>query len=261
MVAIMKNKICCNILDCDGVLVPGEELMDNYILPVCEEATNIYCEKLYKQQTELIILRQQLEQDRNIYGKEMIEINDELNGIEKKLKRHFDLKDQFLEETEDKYRNIINYDEIYQRENVYPGILDLTWEIYDKKIYGLQICCSHINSEGEIIAKSGLFKKEFPPIKFVPVRYHIVPYRTNGLINKNREPSDKLGRLVRAMPSIDTVTSPVTDNSKSIILRGNELGMRSYFVAKGQNPVLIIMQAANDTIDLVHKGKIKKLSR
>ena len=269
----MEEKYCCNILDFDGVIVAGEELMDEYIMSYCKKATNKYCNELFKKQSELIEAQQQLEVDRNIYGKEMKEIISELGEIERLLKEHFDLKDQVLEETEEKYRNRIDYNAIYQRNNVYPGVLELLWKIYEAKIYYLLISNTHVNAEKEIIAKRELLKNEFPPMKFVPVRYHIEPYRDQyGLRNRNRKPSDKVGILLRTIPTIDPAVSPLVDNSRSIITRGNELGLRTYFVPRNtelfieENPTLnpipsqIILQSANDTIDIVHGGKIKKLS-
>lgn len=256
---IIDKKICGNGLDFDGVLAPGEELMDNYIRPVCKEATNEYCRELFSYQRELIVVQQQLEEDRNIYGHEMRQVKAELTEISRKLKIHFDLKDQFLEEADPKYKNVIKYFEIYQRKNVFPGILEVLWAIYDKGIYDLQICCTHVNAENEILAKKGLLTKDFPPMKFIPVKYHLIPYRTNGLVNRNREPSDKVGIMVRNIPNMDVSISPMVDNSKSIIIRSEELGLRPYFVAQGDDPASVIMQAANDTIDLVHGDKIKKL--
>ena len=94
-----------------------------------------------------------MEIDRDIYGNEMDEILEELAEIERKLKKHFELKDQVLEETEKKYENIINYDEIYRVENVYPGVLETLWEIYNRGIYQKMISNTHVNMEREIKAK------------------------------------------------------------------------------------------------------------
>ena len=49
-----KVKLCCGAYDYDGVFVPGEELMDHYIEPVCKEATNKYGADLFDQQLKLI---------------------------------------------------------------------------------------------------------------------------------------------------------------------------------------------------------------
>lgn len=258
----MEDKKCCGVYDYDGVLVPGEELMDYYIEPVCREATNAYGEKLFERQLELIGEKQRLEIDRDIYGNEMDEILEELTEIEKKLKKHFELKDQVLEETEKKYENIINYDEIYRVENVYPGVLETLWEIYNRGIYQKMISNTHVNKDREIKAKEKLLKEAFPEMEFVPIYFHIFPYRDReGFIVKDRKPSDKVLRMVRTLKYIDPLVSTYVDNSKGVIKCANKLGFRPYFVQKSEDPRDIIIQAANDTIDIVHEGKVKKLIR
>ena len=258
----MKNELCCGIYDYDGVLVPGEELMDHYIEPVCKEATNAYGEKLFERQLDLTLEKQRLEQDRDVYGNEMDEIIEELKELERKIKRHFELKDQVLEETEKKYENIINYDEIYRLENVYPGVLEALWEISDNGIYQKLMNNTHVNKDREIAAKRRLLESEFPIMEFVPIYFHILPYRDrDGFIIKNRKPSDKVLRMYRNHAYIKPLVSTYVDNSKSVIKCANKIGFRTYFVKKEQDPREQIIQAANDTIDIVHGGKIKKLSR
>lgn len=258
----MENKICCGVYDYDGVLVPGEELMDYYIEPVCHEATNAYGESLFERQLELITEKQRLELDRDVYGREMDEIIAELAELERKIKKHFDLKDQVLEETEKKYENIINYDEIYRLENVYPGVLETIWEISKRGIYKEMLNNTHVNTAREIKAKEKLLKSEFPPIKFVPIYFHIIPYRDReGFINKNRKPSDKVQRMVSNNRYIDPLISTYVDNSIGVIKCARKIGFRTYHVQKNQNPRDCIIEAANDTIDIIHEGKIKKLTR
>ena len=270
----MEDKKCCGIYDCDGVIIPGEELIDRYVWKICKEASNAYCDELFNRQNELIQNQQRLEQERDVFGPEMIEITRELEEINKKIKRHFILKDIVLEEVEEKYKNKIDYKEIYQRENIYQGVLELFWQIYDSHVYDQIIVNTHVNAESEIIWKREMFKKDFPPLKFVPVKYHLVPYKDpfGGLVNKNRKPSDKIGRLINMSPYIDVDVSTFIDNTSSIIKRGKEIGLNCYYVKKNLDPYVIrypilnpipaqiIMQAANDTIDKVHNGKIKKLS-
>ena len=269
----MEDKKCCGIFDFDGVLLPGEDLIDKYVEEICEEASDAYCRKLYKQQEELMKIRQRMEQERDIYGPGMEEIEREEEELRKKIKLHFMLKDQVLEETEEKYRNKIPYGKIYTKENIYQSVLELMWKIYEEKVYSKLIVNTHVNAEAEIIAKRDLLKAEFPTMKFVPVKYHIIPFRDQyGEINKDREPSDKIGRLLKMSPYIDVNKSTFIDNTARIIKRGRELGLRCYFVDKNSdpyildNPILdpipsqVIMQAANDTIDIVHNDKIKKLS-
>lgn len=258
----MEEKICCGIYDYDGVLVPGEELMDYYIEKVCKEATNAYGDKLFARQLELTKEKQTLEEDRDIYNDYYKSIVEELVEIEKKIRKHFELKDQVLEETEKKYQNIINYDEIYRLENVYPGVLESLWEISEKGIYVKMVNNTHVNVQREIEAKSRLLQKHFPPIDFVPIFFHIVPYRDPaGFVNNNRKPSDKVLRMVRILDYPNPLVSTYVDNSKGVIGCAKKQGFRTYFVERDQDPRDLIIDAANDTIDIVHGGKIKKLSR
>ena len=260
-------KKCCGAYDYDGVLVPGEELMDEQIIENCGsakeaiESTNVYGEKLFKQQLELTRIKQQLELERNVYGSEMLNVVQELAELDRKIKRHFELKDQVLEETDKKYENLINYDEIYKVENVYPGVLDALWKIYDRGIYQILINNTHVNQAREIKAKERLLKKDFPPMLFFPIYFHIFPYRDREGINKNREPSDKVLRMLVNAKYINPQVSTYIDNSTRVIRCANKLGFSTYFVDKNQNPCEVILKAANDTIDLVHGGKIKKLTR
>ncbi len=262
-----EEKICCGIYDYDGVLVPGEDLMDEQIIANCGphkeaiEATNVYAEKLFQRQIELIQEKQELELERDIFDYRMREIVKELKDIEEKIKRHFIIKDQVLEETEKKYENLIDYNKIYTLENVYPGVLDLLWDIYEKKIYKKLFNNTHINKLRESNPKKILLVNEFPPMEFFPVFFHIMPYRDFEGINKNRKPTDKVQRLYSNHKYIDPQTSTYVDNSRSVIKCAKALGFRSYFVDKGQDPYDVILKSANDTIDLVHGDKIKKLSR
>ena len=248
--------------------------MDVYVQKINREASNAYCEELFKEQAVLLRQKQELEDERDIFGAAMIELNKALDAKQKEIEKHFEQKDQVLEETEKKYRNRIPYREIYRVENVYPGLLDLLWKIYDNKIYYQLIVNTHVNAEAEIIAKKELLSKEFPPMKFVPIKFHIDPYRDEyGKPNNNRPTSDKIGRLLDMAKYIDPKRSIFVDNTKKIIIRGEELGLNCYFVKKNldpfilQNPVLnpipyqVILQSAHDTIEREHPGKILKLSR
>jgi hypothetical protein len=267
----MEKLKICNILDFDGVLVPGEILMDEYIKEFCYKASNEYCDKLFKMQSELVEQQQLLEEERN--DSLLAEVLKELEELDRKIKQHFVFKDQVLEESEPQYQNKINYADIYRRENVYPGVLEVLWEMYERKVYDLLISDTHVNSKFEILRKQILLESDFPPMLFFPVFFHLVPFYDpkTGLANKNRKPSDKVGILLKEKQFIIPEKSTLIDNSKSIIKRGNELGVRSYFVEKNLEPYIIanptldpipsqiILDAANDTIDL-YRGNVKKLS-
>ena len=80
----MEEKKCCGIYDFDGVLAPGEELIDKYVWEICREASNAYCEELFNRQNELIRIEQRLEQERDVFGLEMIEVQRELEEINRR---------------------------------------------------------------------------------------------------------------------------------------------------------------------------------
>ena len=256
----MKEKKCCGIYDYDGVFLPGEELMDRYIETVCRKATNRYGEELFSRQLELTKEKQRLVMERDLYSDEMKGILRELAEIDEKIKEHFELKDQVLEEAKPEYENVINYDEIYRVENVFPGVLESLWEIDDRRIYDEKINNSHINVGREVKAKDRLLKSEFPPMIFVPIRFHALPYRGEGTTLKNQEATDKVFRMTRLVKDIGPLSTYV-DNSPGVIKCVNKCGFRPYLVHRGQDPRDVIIQAANDTIDIVHGGKIKKLTR
>ena len=99
-------------------------------------------------------------------------------------------------------------------------------------------------------------------MEFVPIYFHIIPYKDHeGFINKDRKPSDKVLRMVRTTKYINPLISTYVDNSNGVIKCAKKLGFRPYFVNKSQDPSEVIIKAANDTIDIVHEGKIKKLTR
>ena len=66
----MEEKVCCGIYDFDGVLLPGEELMDVYVQKINREASNAYCEELFKEQAVLLKQKQELEDELDLYDLE-----------------------------------------------------------------------------------------------------------------------------------------------------------------------------------------------
>ena len=271
----MKKLVCYLVLDFDGVILPGEELMDNYVWDICQVASNRHKDQLFSRQIELIKMQQQLEEERSD-DKSLEEIQSELNDIKQKISMHYVKKDEVLEETVPKYINRIPYKEIYVKENIYPGILELIHKINDMGIYVELIINTHVNSEAEIIAKRELLRKVFPPHKFIPVLFHLERYFAESGITMKRERSNKVARLIKALPYVsplnnEGVVSYFVDNTESIVKEARALGFKAYFVEKNddkyikENPVLdpipsqVIMKTANDTIDLLG-CKVKKLS-
>ncbi len=260
-------KLLSGVYDYDEVLIPGSRLIDEQILEngkgmeEVKKATNAYGDQLFEQQISLVAKKQELELERNIFSKEYFEIKEELEEIERLKIEHFRIKDQVLEETEPQYVNLVNYSQIYRREYLYPGVCEAIWEIYDRGVYAILFDNSHTNTNNEEKYKGLLLKSDFPPMIFVPVRFHILPYRDReGFIIKDRHPSDKVLQMYANNKIIDPSISTYVDNSRGVLKCAKKIGFRTYLVEKGQDPRAVIIQAANDTIDKYHDGKIKKLS-
>ncbi len=259
----MEKKECCLVSDYDGVLVNSLPLIDEYVKSIDYEASDEYGRLLFEQTDILNKEKQRLEEERNIYGNEMDEINRKLLDLSKLRTRHFEHKDIVLEEVYEHLRGLIDYKTIYQIENAYDGVIDLINEIWQLGVYHRIIVNSNVNVESEIRFKLEFLKKYLPMVKFVPVKFHLDPYYNplTGLKNLNRLPSNKLAVLTRIMPSIDVSNSSVVDDTKGVIEKGKQLGFNCYHRRIEDNVCDIFINACNDTIDSVHDGKIKKLSR
>lgn len=262
-------KLRCGAYDYDEVFVPGTRLIDEQIikngkkrgLEIVLKATTKYEEELFDKQTKLMQKKQELERDRDILCTTYFDIINEINNISILLDEHFKLKDAVLEETRKEYENLVDYDEIYQKENIYPGVCELLWEIYELSIYEKLFNNSNYNMERESKAKRHLLETDFPPMKFVPVPFYVFPAKDpNGFPFKDRPRSDKVLRMCKNNRCIDPASSTYVDNSKRIIEFADACGFKSFFVKKDQDPRIAIIEAANYTIDRFHEGKIKKLS-
>ena len=257
----MKNKEVCLISDFDGVLVDSLPLIDEYVKEIDYEASDEYGQNLIQRTDYYNREKQRLEEERDIYGKEMQEIIEMLDELYRLRVRHYDHKDRVLEEVEAKYKGLIKYKKIYQIENAYPGIIELINKIWEYKIYHRIIVSSNVNVESEIVAKKEFLKEFLPMAKFSPVRFHLEPYYNpiNGSPNKNRIPSNKLAVIARSN-SVDVLNSCVIDDTKGVIERGIALGFKCYHRKIEDDVRDIFIKAGNETIDTVHEGKIKKLS-
>ena len=259
----MEQKKCCLISDYDGVLVDSLPLIDEYVKEIDYKASDEYGRKLFERTDYLNKEKQRLEEERDIYGKEMQEINTELAELDRLRSKHYDHKDIILEEVNPEYRGLINYHEIYKIENAYPGVMELINKIWELNIYHQIIVNSNVNVESEIVAKKALLKEYLPMVKFVPVRFHLDPYYNpiTGLSNKNRVPSNKLAVLIKTVRNIDVINSSVVDDTKGVIEKGIALGFNCYHRRIEDDVRDVFINACNDTIDSVHEQKIKKLSR
>ena len=271
----MGKIVCYLVLDFDGVLIPGEELMDNYIWDICKEASNRYRESLEASERDLFLMKQRLEDERS-NPKYIERVQKELNDIRQKRLMHFRKKDQVLEETSLEFVNKIPYQEIYVRDNFFPGILELIHKINDMGIYVELIVNTHFNADLEVKTKRELLRKEFPPHKFIPVPFHLEKQYSSDVITRKRVRTNKTAKLIKALPYVNPLANEdvftyFVDNTKSILEEAEKFGLITYFVEKNDdkyiidNPTLnpipfqVILQAANDTLEKQNGDKVKKL--
>lgn len=65
-------------------------------------------------------------------------------------------------------QEIVDYNKIYQRENIVEGSVDTLKYLLENNMVDMIVACSHYTGSREGIAKYNLFKKEFPFILMLP---------------------------------------------------------------------------------------------
>ena len=258
-----ERKECCIISDFDGVIVNSLPLIDEYVQELDYKASDKYRKELVDRSNACHLEKQRLEEEQKFDGYEMDIIVQEIAELQRKRKDHYDRKNIVLEEVYPEFRNKIDYQKIYQIENAYEDAIETLIRIWERKIYERMIICTNINSGVEILAKRGFIKEYLPMAQLIPLRFFLDPYYDplSGLKNLNRVPCDKLKTLTDRDKSINIPSSVAIDDTKGVIDSGNLIGFKCFHKKLEDNSADIFIQAANYTIDTVHGGKIKKLSR
>ncbi len=259
----MIKKDCCLVSDFDGVIVNSLPLIDEDVKKLDYIASDEYKRILIAESNACHLRKQQLEEEQKFYGYEMEEVKRKIAELQRKRKEHYDHKNIVLEEVDPQFRNKIGYGRIYQLENAYEGAIETLTEIWERQVYERIIVCSNINSGVEIQSKRAFLQKYLPMVQFVPLRFFIDPYYDPDTNEKNedRQPCDKLAVLTSRDLKIDIPRSSAVDDTPGVIESGLALGFRCYHRRIEDDVRDIFIAAANDTIDVVHEGKIKKLSR
>lgn len=257
------EKKCYFNTDVDGVIIPGQELMDEYVYNDIDKiASDRYRYELVARINELRKKKEELEDEQRFFCPEMKEIEREIKEYERKKAIHYEHKNMVLEEVTPELEGRIPYDEIYQLKNLYPGMADALYKLYEAGIFDGFTAPSNVNKDREIRAKLELFK-HFPFVQLLPLQFFIEPfYLPGGKVKAlNRIPSNKAATLAKIKKDMDIPISPLIDDTPGVIDSARPLGFPCYFRSRDDDPVDIYYKAANDTIDIVHGGKIKKLSR
>lgn len=91
-------------------------------------------------------------------------------------------------------KKIVDYDRIYQKENILPGLADGLKYLLDNNLVDIIVGCSHYTGPREANAKRNLFSKELPFILMLPeslLMFHNVPAQ----MGKRRERSSKNNQI------------------------------------------------------------------
>ena len=260
---VTPTMICFNT-DVDGVIIPGQELMDEYVYNDIDKiASDRYRYELLAHLAELNNRKNELEAEQRFTCPEMQEIKDEIEEYEKRKQIHFDHKNMVLEEATPELVGRIPYDKIYKLENMYPGIPEILYKIYELGIFDEYNAPTLVNPASEIQAKNILFRENFPWFKLVPLKFFVEPFFVPGskLKTLNREPCDKANKFASIKPHMIIHKSPYIEDTLSIVKIAQSLGFPAYFRSREDDPVDVYIRAVNETIDRDFKDKVKKLSR
>lgn len=129
-----------------------------------------------------------------------------------KLEReHYNYKDRVLEEVDDKYKGLIDYDAIFSTDDVFPGTIDYINYLINCGYYEKVYILSHCNVEREVEAKKRFLKRFFSNLELISVPYHIEKYRPN----LERKPTSKAEYFMKYTGITDLSRCTLIDDSNS----------------------------------------------
>lgn len=97
-------------------------------------------------------------------------IDAETKGI--LIDEHFDYKDRVLEEVDDKYKGLIDYNRVININNIYPGAVEYINYLCRCGHYDKVYIVSHYNVDREVEAKKKFISRYLPMVEFIPVPFH-----------------------------------------------------------------------------------------
>lgn len=150
-------------------------------------------------------------------GKHLRWILDNFSEVKHKEKKdklraeHFDYKDRVLEEVDPKYKNLIDYDAIFETNQVFESTMGYMNYLIEKAGYDKIYILSHCNVDREVMAKQKFIKKYFPNVEFIPVPYHKEKYDPSLI----RKPTSKAEYFMEYTGITDLSTCTLIDDSGS----------------------------------------------
>ena len=213
----MKKKIL--VLDCDGILFDSLKLIDEQV-----ETINYMGSDSYKND----ITQRIDERDRNF------------DLWNERLRLHYIIKDQILEEVFPKYQNRINYDVIYQFENTFDGVIEEVKKIWNSGLFSQIYVLSHVNSVNEVRAKRRFFEEYLPMVNVITVPFHREMYyrciNKEEEIRKNsdRVRTNKVNELKDILELEDLSSVYFIDDTRSICEEAVDLGATAVHCGKNE---------------------------
>ncbi len=238
------------IFDIDETIIPGEQLIDRLIIEavanaglsmpedikkICLHSTWIYLKSLEAQLDKLNNEKKRMQSDGVIRGPVWEDLMSSIEHVDRvEIPEHYRCKDIVREEQMPEVKGLIDYREIYKPENLYPGIFEVLWFIYNERVFDDDAfhAASNTNSTSEENAKDLLFAEcGLPPIETFYDRFYKIPHKNaDGTINENREPSNKVVDFIEEHPEVDIETSSWVDNSGYVRKVAKSLGFDTYLV-------------------------------
>lgn len=226
----MTKKIL--LLDCDGVIFNSNELIDKYVQKIYFCASDRYCKYLNDLSSKIKNEIDQLNMERANDSELKKSKEREQQAVKELINDHFYAKDMVLEEVLPEYQNRIDYFKIYQKENLFPGILEQLDEIIGMNVFDDVYIVSHYNSENERKAKESFFETNLPKVKVLPIKFHKEPFslkEEDEGKNRKRERANKLLEFVNLTGIKDFSMTSFIDDSLSIIEEAEHFGVKHCF--------------------------------
>lgn len=240
------------LLDCDGVIFNSNELIDQCVQKIYFCASDKYCKYLNDLASKLQSEIDQLNMERPNDSELKKSKERERQAVKELINDHFYAKDMVLEEVLPEYKDRIDYFKIYQKENLFPGILDRLNEIIGMKIFDDVYIVSHYNSENERMAKEQFFEANIPGIKVMLMKFHKEPFSLNAEDkekNKKRERTNKILEFTNLTGIDDFSMTSFIDDSCSIVEEAEYLGVKNcYFKDKMKETGIYLEDAIENAI-------------
>lgn len=126
-------------------------------------------------------------------------------------REHFDYKDRVLEEVDEKYKNKIDYDKIFETNEVYPHTIEYVKYLCNCGRYDKVYILTHCNVKREVDAKIKFINKYFPGLEVIAVPYHKDKYEPG----KYRKPSSKAETIMKYLGTDDISNCTLIDDSNT----------------------------------------------